>query len=85
MDAPSQCRALAVRARYGALATLSRDRSGFPFATLVAVAFDDHLRPLLCLSTLAEHTKNLHRVSSRLDSRGRGPRSGVDPLGVRDG
>ena len=53
------CRELASNARFGALATLSRDPAGFPFATLVAVAFDDRRRPLLLLSSLAEHTKNL--------------------------
>jgi putative heme iron utilization protein len=46
-------------ARFGALATLSRDPVGWPFATLVAIAFDARARPLLLLSRLAEHTKNL--------------------------
>jgi putative heme iron utilization protein len=58
-DALSSCRALASRARFGALATLTRDPAGFPFATLVAVAFDGRRRPLMLLSQLAEHTKNL--------------------------
>jgi putative heme iron utilization protein len=53
------CRELASRARHGALATTARDPLGFPFATLVAVAFDGRGRPLLLLSKLAEHTKNL--------------------------
>lgn len=59
MDAASTCRELASRARFAALATISRDPPGFPFATLVAVAFDARGRPLLLLSRLAEHTKNL--------------------------
>ncbi len=54
-----QCRALARRAKSATLGTLSRDPAGYPFGTLVAVAFDDHGRPLLLLSTLAEHTGNL--------------------------
>src|SRR5579885_2609522 len=58
-DAASTCRALARRARFGALATVARDPAGWPFATLVAVAFDGRGRPLLLLSRLAEHTKNL--------------------------
>jgi putative heme iron utilization protein len=58
-DALSSCRALAARARFGALATVARDPAGFPFATLVAVAFDGRGRPLMLLSRLAEHTKNL--------------------------
>jgi putative heme iron utilization protein len=59
MDAASTCRDLALRARFGALATMARDPAGWPFATLVSVAFDDRGRPLLLLSRLAEHTKNL--------------------------
>jgi putative heme iron utilization protein len=62
MDAASTCRALARRARFGALATLTagaREPAGWPFATLVAVAFDASGRPLMLLSRLAEHTKNL--------------------------
>jgi len=53
------CHDLAARSRFGALATLARDPSGWPFVTLVAVAFDERWRPLLLLSRLAEHTKNL--------------------------
>lgn len=58
-DALSSCRALTERARFGTLATISRDPAGFPFATLVAVAFDGRGRPLMLLSRLAEHTRNL--------------------------
>jgi putative heme iron utilization protein len=50
---------MAASARYGALATVARDPPGWPFATLVAVAFDGGGRPILLLSRLAEHTKNL--------------------------
>jgi putative heme iron utilization protein len=59
MEAATNCRALARRARFGALATTARDPAGWPFATLVAVAFDALGRPLFLLSRLAEHTKNL--------------------------
>ncbi len=45
-------------ARTGALGTLQRG-SGFPLATLVGVATDDDGAPLLFLSGLSEHTKNL--------------------------
>jgi putative heme iron utilization protein len=57
------CRDLAQKARFGALATVARDPAGWPFATLVAIAFDAHGRPLLLLSRLAEHTKNLEASS----------------------
>jgi putative heme iron utilization protein len=53
--------------------------AGGPFATLVAVAFDTVGRPLLLLSALAEHTKNLDGCSgaSLLVADGA---SGGDPL-----
>jgi putative heme iron utilization protein len=64
------CRELAARARHGTLATVARAEAApaqtgdagplaWPFATLVAVSFDERGRPLLLLSRLAEHTKNL--------------------------
>jgi putative heme iron utilization protein len=76
VDGPSQCHALAARARYGALATIAREH---PFATLVALAFDARRRPLLCLSELAEHTKNLFSCpnASILVTEGA---TGADPL-----
>lgn len=43
----------------GALATVALDPAGFPFGSLVAYAVDDLGRPLLCLSDLAEHSRNL--------------------------
>jgi putative heme iron utilization protein len=45
---------------HGALATLDR-RDGTPIATLVAVASDRDGAPLLLLSDLAEHARNLAR------------------------
>jgi putative heme iron utilization protein len=42
-----------------ALATHSTAVPGFPFATEVAFATDEHHRPLLLISRLAEHTQNL--------------------------
>jgi len=57
MPAASEARALVAAARFAALATLDRETGG-PFASLVAVA-EDGGRPLLVLSGLAEHTKNL--------------------------
>lgn len=51
------CRALAARSKTATLATMTKD--GYPFGTLVAIAFDGDGRPLLLLSSLAEHTQNL--------------------------
>ncbi len=54
-----RCRTLAACARSGTLSTIARDPVGFPYGSLVSVATDDKGRPLLLLSRLAEHTKNL--------------------------
>jgi hypothetical protein len=42
-----------------ALATYSTAVAGFPYATEVAFATDEHHRPVLLISRLAEHTQNL--------------------------
>jgi putative heme iron utilization protein len=47
------------RCHFGALATLSVRLSGHPFATVVPYVLDQAGRPLLLISSLAEHTKNL--------------------------
>jgi putative heme iron utilization protein len=55
---------LAVLARAGV------PEAGGPYASLVQVAFDHHGAPLLLISTLADHTKNLHadaRISLLFD------------------
>lgn len=43
----------------GALATLSSQLPGYPFATALPYVIDEAHRPVFLLSTLAEHTKNL--------------------------
>lgn len=58
LDARREAKILLHTAREAALAT--RDRvSGAPFVTLVGVACDHSGAPLLLLSTLSSHTKNL--------------------------
>jgi putative heme iron utilization protein len=52
-------RTLLAATRTGTLATVAVDPAGFPFGSLVAYAVDDLGRPLLCLSDLAEHSRNL--------------------------
>lgn len=42
-----------------ALATAQRDGDGWPYPSLVMVAFDTDGSPLLLISALADHTKNL--------------------------
>lgn len=45
---------------YGTLATHSTHTPGYPYASLLPFVADPGHRPLLLLSELAEHTKNLH-------------------------
>ena len=64
-----------------ALATVAADRGGEPYASLVSVAVDHDASPILLLSDLAEHTRNLRRdprVSLLFD--GTGGERRTDPL-----
>jgi putative heme iron utilization protein len=56
--APS-LRELLTNERFGVLATLSARRGGWPFASLTPYALSGDGEPLLVLSDLAEHTRNL--------------------------
>lgn len=76
-DAARLTRSLLRRSRQGALATLMAD-SGDPYCSLVNVASDYDGAPVLLLSRLAIHTRNVladPRVSLMLDERAPG-----DPL-----
>ena len=76
-DAPRLTRCLLRRSRQGALATLMAG-SGAPYCSLVNVASHADGSPILLISRLAVHTKNLladQRVSLMLDERAAG-----DPL-----
>jgi putative heme iron utilization protein len=58
-ESPAQtARRLIAEADRATLATL---REGWPYASLVQIAVDERLQPLLLLSDLAEHSKNLKR------------------------
>jgi putative heme iron utilization protein len=60
VNALEACRAIAAQAKTGALATVgAAEIAGWPYASLVNVAWDAQGRALLLLSSLAEHTKNL--------------------------
>lgn len=52
-------RTLLTAAGTGSLATMSTEQPGFPFGSLVAYAVADDGSPLLCLSDLAEHSRNV--------------------------
>lgn len=54
-----QAKALVLAKRFGVLATVSKQVPGYPFGSVVAYAIDEQGRPLLLLSRLAVHTKNL--------------------------
>src|SRR5580693_5241019 len=76
-DAADLARSLLRRSRQGALATLMAD-SGDPYCSLVNVASHADGSPILLISRLALHTKNIladARVSLMLDERAEG-----DPL-----
>jgi putative heme iron utilization protein len=45
----------------GSLATMAADEAGYPFGSVVTYALDGQGRPLLCLSDIAEHTRNMKR------------------------
>jgi putative heme iron utilization protein len=45
--------------RHGVLATLSARRDGWPFASVTPYALSERGEPLLLLSDLAEHTRNI--------------------------
>src|SRR4051794_2971791 len=76
-DPSKVARSLLRRRREGALATLMSD-SGAPYCSLVNVASYCDGSPILLISRLAVHTRNIladSRVSLMLDERGQG-----DPL-----
>lgn len=55
----TQARAL-LRARHaGALATLSKRLNGYPFGSVVDYILDEEARPIILISTLAQHTQNI--------------------------
>ncbi|WP_341899239.1 DUF2470 domain-containing protein [Ferrovibrio terrae] len=54
-----QARAVARACRTASLATQMAGQNGQPYASLVLVAFDHDAAPLLLISRLADHTKNI--------------------------
>jgi hypothetical protein len=54
-----RARTIVAGGRTAALSTIAADSGGVPFGSLVAHAVDELGRPLLCLSDLAEHSRNL--------------------------
>ena len=54
-----RARTLLAEGRTATLSTVAIDSPGTPFGSLVSHASDERGRPLLCLSDLAEHSRNL--------------------------
>jgi putative heme iron utilization protein len=54
-----EVRELLLTERHGVLATLSASRGGWPFASIAPYAVSEQGRPILLLSDLAEHTRNI--------------------------
>jgi len=59
MTPAEKARRLLRRCRFGSLATLSQRLDGHPFATIAPYVLDQEGRPVILISALAEHTKNL--------------------------
>lgn len=49
--------------RYGALSTISKKLDGYPFGSVAACVTDHAARPVILVSRLAEHTKNIEADS----------------------
>lgn len=58
-EAVQEARALMLEAYQGVLSTLSKDMPGYPFGSVAPYCLDEGGRPLLLISEIAQHTKNL--------------------------
>lgn len=58
-EAGAEARALLLDAYQGILSTNSREMPGYPFGSVAPFCLDGQGRPLLLISELAQHTKNL--------------------------
>jgi putative heme iron utilization protein len=77
-----RARTLAATVTTGVLSTSARDQHGTPFGSVAPFGLDDRARPVLCVSELAEHTRNLRhspRASLLVAERAE---PGADPLAV---
>src|SRR5688572_21882280 len=54
-----RARTLMASTTTGSMATMAAGEDGYPFGSIVTYALDPSGRPLLCLSDIAEHTRNL--------------------------
>lgn len=59
MSAGVETRCFLRSRRHGVLSTLSRKFSGYPFGSVVPYVLDHDARPVILISRLAEHTRNI--------------------------
>lgn len=59
MSAASEAREFLRSTRNGVLSTHSARFAGYPFGSIAPFVLDDEGNPLILISTLAEHTKNI--------------------------
>ena len=85
-DHAADARALRRRSRAAMVSTALKSGDGWPYGSLVSVAFDSDLSPLMLFSTLSDHTRNLAQdprasllfeETSRLKNPQTGPRVSV--------
>ncbi len=63
MSVAAEARRLLRKNRFGMLATLSKKFGGHPFGSITPYILDHDARPVILISTLAEHTKNIENDS----------------------
>jgi len=73
-------RTLAAEVTTGVLSTVARNPVGTPFGSLAPFGLDGDARPVLCISELAEHTRNLQANPRSSLLVARPAVAGVDPL-----
>src|SRR5690348_15936252 len=59
MNKNHAARELLLEQSFGILSTISQDVPGFPFGSVTPYCVDDDCRPILYISTIAQHTKTL--------------------------
>lgn len=59
LDVALAAQDLLSRSRFGVLSTLSAAMPGFPMGSVHAYALSEAAEPLLCISSLGEHTQNI--------------------------
>lgn len=59
MGTKDGARQLFLRESFGVLATISLDLPGFPFGSVTPYCADEHGQPIIYISTIAQHTRNI--------------------------